>query len=242
MTEAEGGRLHDAADAREISEVVLGELLEGRRALLERVTLHVQMGRGVRSCEMLGSWAATSSADAVEVMVGSLRPDAPKRVVFRVTCDAGAPGTLIPFNASLTAQCADGSGAVSVRAPEFYLRFVADAENNAQVRDQDRSLAALMVWQSMVMGRAVQMNRAGELGAAKRYVSAELRWMKKYARGLINAGALIAEVELLVVRIGEDMGERMRKDVYMATMKRGRFEGDLRSAPRANVDEMLRGR
>jgi len=37
------------------------------------------------------------------------------------------------------------------------------------------------------------------------------------------------------------MGERMRKDVYMATMKRGRFEGDLRSAPRAGVDKMLRG-
>jgi len=166
----------------------------------------------------------------------------PKRIVFRVTCEAGAVGVLIPFNASVTAQCADGSGEISARAPEMYLRFVASDENKAQPRDQDRSLAALMVWQSTVLGRAVQMNREAARGEARRYLERELRYLKRYARGVVNAGALIAEVELLTAQIDEVMDERVRKDIYMATMKRGRYEWDVRSAPRVGVVEMLRRR
>src|SRR3954471_25033414 len=41
MAEAGGGRLHDAGEAHEIGEVVLGELREGRDALLERATLRL---------------------------------------------------------------------------------------------------------------------------------------------------------------------------------------------------------
>lgn len=242
MTEAGGGRLHDAANAQEISEVVLGELLEGRLALVERATLRVELGRGLKQCELLGSWAMTPGPDVIEVMVGSLRPDVPKRIVLRVTCDAGAPGTLIAFNASLRAERADGLGQVAVSAPEAYLRFVPEAENNAQVRDQDRSLAALMVWQSMVMGRAVQMNREAVPGAARRYLERELRYLKRYARGIAGSETLIAEVESLWERIDEWLDERVRKDVYMATMKRGRYEEDVRSAPRARVRDVLRRR
>lgn len=41
VAEAGGGRLHDAAEASEIDEVVLGELREGRATLVERATLRL---------------------------------------------------------------------------------------------------------------------------------------------------------------------------------------------------------
>ena len=242
MTEAGGGRLHDAENAGEINEVVLGELLEGRRALVERVTLTIKLGRGLRRCELLGSWAMTPGPDEIQVMVGSLRPESPKRVVLRVTCDAGAAGSLIPFNASVTAQRADGAGEISAVAPEMYLRFVEDVENNAQVRDRERSLAALLVWQSTALTEAITMNRAGHREQAKHKLGQELRWMRRYAEGLQRAEGLITEAEVLYHDIGYDLEERSRKDVAMMLMQRSRSEEDLRSKPRRAMRDTLKPR
>ena len=85
MAEAGGGRLHDAAQAPEIGEVVLGELREGRHALLERATLRLSVPANIRA-EVVGAWAHTALPGAVEVLAGSLLADRPKRIVFRLHC------------------------------------------------------------------------------------------------------------------------------------------------------------
>lgn len=202
MVEAGGGRLHDAADAQEISEVVLGELLEGRRALVERAMLRVQLG-------------------AVERAEDSLTER-------------------IPFSAQVTAQLPDGSGEISADAPEITLTFAEARQNTAQRRNAEVSLAALTAWQSETMRRAIQLNRAHDRRRARHYLSKELRFIEAYARGLAGAEPLMIELALLSEQIEEEMDERVRKDVFMASMKRERGEGELRSLSRGTVGEMLR--
>ncbi len=239
MVQEGGGRLHDAAEANEIGEVVLGELMEGRRALVERATLRVQLGE-VERAEVVGAWANSIRGSVVEVLVGSLQLDAPKRVVIRVHCPAGEPGRRIEFTANLTAQLPDGSGEIAAAPISCHLEFAASRANNAQRRNPEISLSALSAWTSETMRRAIQLNREHDRRRARHYLSKELRYLELYARGLSGSEPFMIELALLSEQIEEEMEERTRKDVYMASMKRERGEWDSRLKPRGSVGEMLR--
>jgi Ca-activated chloride channel family protein len=239
MAEAGGGRLHDAERPREIGEVVLGELLEGRAALVERATLRFAVPANVRA-EIVGAWAHTVLPGAVEVLVGALLPDVPRRVVLRLFCPAGRPGTSVLLGAAAGGALPDGSGAVEAAPVEAELRLAVGADNNAQERDVDRSLAVLQAWQADVMRRAVGLNREGDRRGAKHFLEKELRWLERYARGLPGAEPLLAELVLLLRRAEEELDPRLRKELYAASTNRMRAQADYRSAPRAPVAEMLR--
>jgi Ca-activated chloride channel family protein len=239
MAEAGGGRLHDAERPREIGEVVLGELLEGRAALVERATLRFAIPANVRA-EIVGAWAHTVLPGAVEVLVGALLPDVPRRVVLRLFCPGGRPGTTVLLGAAAGGALPDGSGVVEAGPVEAELRLAVGADNTAQERDVDRSLAVLQAWQADVMRRAVGLNREGDRRGAKHFIEKELRWLERYARGLPGAEPLLAELVLLLRRAEEELDPRLRKELYAASTNRMRAQSDYRSAPRAPLADMLR--
>jgi Ca-activated chloride channel family protein len=142
IAEAGGGSLHDAAGGVEVAEVVLGELQEGRAALLERVTLRVSVPANLRA-ELVGSWAHAALPGVLEVMVGKLLPGQTKRVVVRLHCPAGAPGTVLLLGISPGGALPAGSEAVEARAVEVELHLARGRDNNAQPRDRDRTLAVV---------------------------------------------------------------------------------------------------
>lgn len=239
MTEAGGGRLHDAEHAEEISEVVLGELLEGRSALLERVALRIVVPANVRA-EVVGAWSHTVLPGAIDVMLGTLLPQTPKRVVLRLHCPAGKAGTRIPLAATARGLLPEGTGSVAADPCDVELRLALARANSSQQRDTERSVAAFAAWQADAMRRTVNLNREGDRRGAKHYLSRELRWMEPYARDLPGAEPLLAEMVLLLRRADEEMGERFGKALYLGSTQRMRGESDLRSAPRASVAEVLR--
>lgn len=239
MVQAGGGRLHDAAEANEIGEVVLGELMEGRRALVERATLRVQLG-DVERAEVVGAWANTVRGGVVEVLVGSLQLDEPKRIIIRVHCLAGEPGECIDFTASLTAQLPDGSGEIAAAEVTCHLEHAESRANNAQRRNPELSLAVLSAWTSETMRRALQLNREHDRRRARHYLTKEMRYIENYARHLDGAEPFMIELALLSEQIEEEIDERTRKDVFMASMKRERGENDSRAINRLTVGEMLR--
>ncbi len=238
ITEAGGGRLHDAEHAEEISEVVLGELIEGRTALLERVTLRVVVPANVRA-EVVGSWSHTVLPGAIDVMVGTLLTANPKRVVVRLHCPAGAVGMRIPLSATAHGMLPDGTGSVDAATAEAELRLAVSAENTPQRRDIDRSVAALAAWQADAIRRTVSFNRAGDRRGAKHYLRRELKWIENYARDLPDTAPLLAELVLLLRRADEEMAPRFAKALYMESTQRMRSEEDLRSSPQASLMEVL---
>ena len=239
IAEAGGGNLHDAENAPEIGEVVLGELQAGRAALVERVTLRVTIPANLRA-EVVGAWAHAALPGVIEVMVGSLMPDQTKRVVFRLHCPSGAPGTAILLGVSAGGAAPDGGDAIDARPVEAELRLVRGSENNAQQRDAARSLAVVQAWQADALRRAVRMNREGDRRAAKHFLERELRWMEPYARGIPGTETLLAELILVQRRVNEEWDERTRKEVYALSYKMSRSEMDLRAAPRASLSERFR--
>ena len=241
MADAGGGRLHDAEHAAEISEVVLGELREGRAALVERTTLRVETPPDVR-VEVVGAWAQNTEPGAITMMVGSLLPDTPKRVVLRVHCPPGELEAKLGFSVSATGTLPDSSGDVSAGPLAAELTFARGRENTGQARDIDRSVAVLTAWQAEAMRRTVTLNREGDRRGARSFLSRELGWLEPYACDLPGADALLAELVLLERRAHEELDPRTRKELFMASKMRGRYEGDLRSAPRMSVTEVLRRR
>jgi Ca-activated chloride channel homolog len=234
IAEAGGGNLHDAGKAPEIGEVVLGELQAGRAALVERATLRVTVPANLRA-EVVGPWANAALPGVIEVMVGSLMPEQTKRVVFRLHCPSGAPGTTILLGISAGGAAPDGGEAI-----EAELVLVRGAENSSQARDAVRSLSVMQAWQAEALRRAVRMNRDGDGRAARHFLERELRWMEPYARGIPGADILLAELILVQRRVGEEWDERTRKEVYAASHKLSRSERDLRAAPRASLSDRFR--
>ena len=239
IAEAGGGNLHDAENAPEIGEVVLGELQAGRAALVERVTLRVTVPANLRA-EVVGAWAHAALPGVIEVMVGSLMPDQTKRVVFRLHCPSGAPGTAILLGVSAGGAAPDGGDAIDARPVEAELHLARGSENNAQLRDAARSLAVVQAWQADALRRAVRMNREGDRRAAKHFLERELRWMEPYARGIPGTETLLAELILVQRRVSEEWDERTRKDVYALSYKLSRSELDMRAEPRASISALFR--
>ncbi len=230
IAEAAGGNLHDAGQSPEIGEIVLGELQEGRAALLERVTLRVSVPANVRA-EIVGAWANAALPGVLEVVVGSLMPRQTKRIVVRLHCPAGAPSTAVLFGVSA------GSATVEARAVEVELTLARGTENNAQPIDAGRCLAVVQAWQADALRQAVRMNRNGDRRAARHFLERELRWMEPYARGVPGTDTLIAELILVQRRVSEEWDERTRKEVFAASYKLSRNETDLRAAPQMSLNE-----
>lgn len=236
MAEAGGGNLHDAGQASEVGEIVLGELQEGRSALVERVTLRVSVPANLRA-EVVGAWAHAALPGVVEVMVGRLLPGQTKRVVFRLHCPSGTQGAAILLGVWGSGATPDGSDMIECGPVEAELRLARSAENNAQSRDAGRSLAVVQAWQADALRRAVRMNREGDRRAARHFLERELRWMQSYARGVPGSEMLIADLILVQRRISEEWDERTRKEVYTAANKSSRSEQSLPSAPRLSLSE-----
>ena len=239
MTEAGGGRLHDAARPHEIGEVVVGELLEGRSALLERTMLRFVIPANVRA-ELVGSWSHSVLPGAIEVLVGMLLPESPKRIVLRLHCPADVPGTTIVLGASANGVLPDGSGEIEAAPDEVQIRLVSARENNAQPQDIERSVDAFTAWRAAAMRRTVDLNREGDRREAKYFLERELRWLEPYARGLPGTEAPLAELVLLLRRADRQMNSRLSKTIYTRSTHELRSQRDLRSAPQPRISELLR--
>ena len=239
MVEAGGGRLHDATNATEIHEVVLGELLEGRVSLVERAELCISLPDGIQRAEVVGPWAVTQYGTRLAVSVGSLRPEQVKHVVVRVFCGAGVVGETLEISALLSAHLPDGSAEISSDSQRVTLTFANGDVNGAQTRDSARALIALAAWQGVAMRVALQLNRAGQFAEARMYLRREITRVRRYARGLDGVRALLRDLDLLERQVAGRMDGRVVKEVFLMQAKSGRGERELRSGNRGSVGEML---
>lgn len=241
MVEAGGGRLHDAGDAAEIHEVVIGELREGRSALVERAVCTVTLPPEIARAEVVGPWRASMRDGRLEVVVGSLRAEQSKRVVIRAFCRAAPAGATAELTAAITAFLPDGSEELRSSTESAVLTFADGATNDAQTRHEGRSLAALAAWQGAAIRDALQLNRAGRFEEAAHGLQREIALISRYARGLRGARDLLRELELLYEQVSGQMDDRLVKEVYVARAKSGRGEADFRERPRESVGDLLRG-
>ena len=244
MADAGGGRLHDVAHASEIGEVVLGELREGRAAVLERVRLRITVPASIRA-EVIGPWSHSFLPGTLDVMCGTLLPGQTRHVVVRLHCPAGVAGEILLLGVAASGDLPDAIvtasevGVVEAEPVKLGLCLASGRENNAQPRDLDRSLIVLQAWQAAVLQKSAMLNRNPDRLAARQFIERELHWFQRYATGVPDAEPMVAEIVLLLRRAQEEWSERTRKEVYAASIRRGKFEEDRRSAAAPALRDVL---
>jgi Ca-activated chloride channel family protein len=238
MAEAGGGSLHDAAGGGEIAEVIMGELQEGRSALVERATLRVALPPQLRA-EVVGAFAHRMLPGAIEVTVGSLLPGQSKRVVLRLFCPAGAPGSELAIGLSADAVLPAGGLAIEARPVDAVVRLVGERENELQPRDLARCLAAANAFQAEILRDTMARVRDGDHAGARRHVERALRRLERLARGVPGAERLLDEAAIVRRSIDENWDERTRKEAYLMGTKFSRGERDRRAGPRGSLSDIV---
>jgi hypothetical protein len=98
----------------------------------------------------------------------------------------------------------------------------------------------VQAWHAAILRKAAGLNRAGDRRGGRHFLEREMRLIERYARGVPDTETILAELVLLLRRVDEDWGERTRKEVFCASVQRGRYEADLRDEVRAPLLERLR--
>jgi len=244
MADAGGGQLHDVAHASEIGEVVLGELRDGRAAVLERVRLRITVPASIRA-EVIGPWSHSFLPGTLDVTCGTLLPGQTRRIVVRLHCPPGIAGETLRLGVAASGDLPDAAvtpsdaGGVEADPVEVGLCIASGRENNAQPRDLDRSLTVLRAWQAAVLRKSAMLNRERDRRAARGFIERELRWFQRYATGVPEAEPMVAELVLLLHRAEDEWSERTRKEVFAASIRRGKSEEDRRSAAPASLRDVL---
>ncbi len=235
IAEVGGGGLHDAATGDEIEEVVLGELREGRAAVIERLRTSVAVPAGF-SAEVLGAWATRSDGGTLEVLCGGLQATQTRRIVIRLKCPAGEVGARVPI--TIHAFGADiRSGSEVIAHTEIMLCFADSTENEEQPRDVGRTVVVARAWQNHMVRRAMELVATAPPREAEAYLGVELPWFERYAQGVPGCEAMLDDLRFLWRRIGDGVDSRTSKSFYVSSYKGGRSERDLRRAASPTLRE-----
>jgi Ca-activated chloride channel family protein len=237
-----GGRLHHAAKAAEIVELVLGELDELRETVVESCDLAVERPSGF-VVEVVGDYARDSSAHRgrrLSCVLGSLSSGGQRTVVFKVTCPAGKLGDSAELKIAAKWKGVGAEQVIATPTLVCELQFATGDKCLAQPRDKERALVVARTWQFEIVRAATRLNQDGELHRAGEFVARELVYFKRYCQGLLGAQEMVAALERLATSIGQDRYAPMAaKEMTIASIKGNRGERELRSSIRSSWDTHL---
>lgn len=226
---AGGGRLHHAADAGDILELVLGELEEARATVVERCELVLDLPRGLRA-EVVGDYATAPRTRGLACTLGSLASGATRTAVFKLTCGEAESGAEVELGVAATWTPAGGDEPLETKADPCRLAFASSEKCKKQPVDRGLALRIAEAWQLWIVRRATLLNQEGELERAERFVARERKWLTRYCADLPGAELLLEAIARLARSVGRARYERRAaKEMLIASNKRLRSEREHRS-------------
>ena len=211
ISEAGGGRMHDAETVDEIIEVVVGELGELGRVVAEQVELELRIPSEVE-IEVIGCNVAEIESERVVCSLGSLLSSINRQLAFKVTTPEETIGEQLEFEADFRWQIPGDAAGMNLSTHRADLTFARGRDNSRQSRDRDRSIAVARLWQSEVVRKAVRLNREGDYSEAIELLETELRYFERYCKGLSGTGELVRHCdECSVPSTGHGLSGRARK-------------------------------
>lgn len=239
ISEAGGGRMHDAERPEEIAEVLLAELADTIATTVENLQLTLNLPPLVRA-EVYGTAPVAQEGSDYRVQLGSMLSGATRHVVVKLTFPAGTPGSQLALGARASWRTPfDGTEHVC-DLPTCTFRFGSASECIAQPRDLDRARLVLSHWQASILHRAMALNQAGDLHAAYALVEDEVRHFERYCRGIPGAESLLHILQAYLPSMQHQQHAAPAKEMMLASYKLSRGEADRRSALRGSIEDQVR--
>jgi Ca-activated chloride channel homolog len=233
LAEAGGGSCHDAMDAREIVEILRGEVLSLAEIVAEDVQVEFWLPAGVGGLELAGM-PADGAGNRLVVHAGGVRAGAERVVVVRLLFDgldsaARAPGGAV--RATLSFRRPGEPGRITVAAAPLELRFAAGGDPGPRVPAPADAREVLEAWQARIVREVTERNRERAYDRLRDFCRREADPFVAYALLQPATLSFAATVRRLVERAVRPMPERTRKAakdmaVKIARKERGHYERD----------------
>ena len=233
ISEAGGGRMHDAERPEEIVEVVLAELQETLRTSVENLEVEVAFPTGVRVA-LFGASPNSQIAGRLTVVLGSMVAGATRKLVVKLTLPAGKLEEKLALEMSAKWKW-PGDPTVQQSGPQkLELKYASPEACENQPRDQDTARTVAEQWQAHVIRTAMILNQDGEYQKAVAYANQELAWFERYCRELPATESMVDLLRRYAPSLEVMYSAVSSKEVMLSTHKSSRGERDHRSASRGD--------
>jgi len=227
LAEHGGGRLHHAANAGEIVEVLLGELGEIRRLFTESARLSIELPAGI-GAEPIGPTPWSLTAEGMVMELGGLVSGTSRTLVIRLAvprlalADRFAASVWLDWTdaASQILHCEGPVSATMLCAPM--------SEVATETIDPVTTLALLKLIQRDIVRRATNLVEQRDQDAAAHLVREELHEFESLARDVNEARKLVDTLRLFLDRLKRPISPALSKEVMFFCCKSIRGEADMR--------------
>ena len=229
------GACHDAENATEIVEVLLGEALSLREVVADNVQLVLHVPEGVSARELSGL-PGTFDGHRLVVAAGGVRAGVERVIVVRLAIPRGASSEMLAFMAHLewhdqgsteparsapgTARCGRVAGLIDPPSPE-------DART------------VLIAWQANIVRQITALNRDGDFTGLENFWQAEYASFAAYAKLNQQTQEFAREMQMIRRRVARPMRERDRKVSRDIATKMARQQPILYSVDKGGVAEQF---
>lgn len=230
ISEAGGGRLHDAEFPSEVSGVLLGELAEIQVSAAEGLVITVTGDRDVE-IEPLGRSSAVRGKGSVSVPIGALPAGGRRRLVFRVTCPPSADGTVLPFKVSGSYRPIGDHEKGELPETALELLAVGRELNDGQIVNHDVADAAAEAWSTHTVQVATQLNHARKFAEASHYVRSQREAFAHYASKHVPAAMEhLEDFDALIPHVSREISARNKKEMMLQSRLVAESRRDWRGA------------
>ncbi len=231
MAEAGGGRLHDAEHPQEIAEVLMGELGEVRKTVLEDVRVYLQGSERIH-IELLERYGTMSKSNGLEVVLGSLISEAKRSLVFVVTLPEGRVGSSIPLLLDSSYRIAGSETVQHSEEIALGIELARGADNDRQSRNIELAQLIAGHWRTQILHRCMQLNRDHAFRDATQYAKTQFNYLERFCQGIPDTSMILAELRQVAYRVGAEINERSRKNIQLRMRKDSLNEMEYRSEKR----------
>lgn len=234
-----GGECHDAENAREIVEILLGEVLSLSEVVAEHLQFVIDVPDGIHASELSGM---PSIFDGRRLMVsaGAVRAGVERTIVVRLQIPAS-------FEAPVHGGMLVGTGHLEWREPGSPERHVGERIDALALRTNaaierptlEHAQAVLVAWQAHVVRHVTELNRDGDFGGLERLWQNEFEKFTAYANAHRETRDYVRTIRRMRNRAARPMPERSRKQAFDMATKGARQAHAYYSMDKGSVAEQF---
>jgi len=241
LTEHGGGAMHDAENAREIVEVLMGEVLSLSEVCAENVELVLHFPEGVTARELSGGMPSAFDGYRLTVSAGSVRAGVERAVVVRLEVSASAESPMSYNAIALTGHLvwSEPGSRERLTGATIGARAVREVGVGAPPSLED-ARAVLIAWQASIVRRVTALNRDGDYSGLETLWLEEFRPFASYAEAHQETREFGRTLSTMRKRAARPMPERARKQAFDMSHKMATCAPSHYVAEKGNVADQFR--
>ena len=238
LSEGGLGRLHDAANAEEIIETILGELGEVVSVVATNVEVVLSWPRELRA-ELLANFTVENAGNSMTVRLGQLGGGSHRTLPVMIDVPAYPVGEVVNIEIVVKGKHPETGKALEAITEIASLKVVPPAESRAAARNNRVAERIARLWESTLGLDAMRLNEAGDYIGAQMLVRDTSPSLELFAAGTDAEDSIRRNLSAAEYRVSSRWDGRSKREAMIAAKKFSKGERDHRSGPRGDWSDNL---